>query len=32
MTRSVQISVTVTYFTKRGNRSQTYLSMVPCVV
>lgn len=31
MARSSQISVTVTYFTKRGNRSQTYLSMVPCL-
>jgi type IV pilus assembly protein PilV len=31
MTRSAQLSVTVTYDTKRGNRSQTYLSMVPCI-
>lgn len=31
MARSSQISVTVTYFTQRGNRSQTYLSMVPCL-
>ena len=31
MTRSKQLSVTVTYFTPRGDRSQTYLSMVPCV-
>jgi Tfp pilus assembly protein PilV len=30
-TRSAEISVTVTYYTRRGNRSQTYLSMVPCV-
>ena len=30
MARSAQISVTVTYYTRRGNRSQTYLSMVPC--
>lgn len=30
MTRSAQISVTATYYTRRGNRSQTYLSMVPC--
>ena len=30
-TRSAQVSVTVTYYTRRGNRSQTYLSMIPCV-
>ena len=30
-TRAAQVSVTVTYSTKRGNRSQTYISMVPCV-
>ena len=30
-TRAAQVSVTVTYYTRRGNRSQTYVSMVPCV-
>jgi hypothetical protein len=30
-TRSKQLSVTITYYTRRGNRSQTYLSMTPCV-
>ena len=31
MTRSSQIDVTITYTTKRGSRSQSYRSMVPCV-
>ena len=30
MTRSAELAVTVTYTTKRGSRSQTYTSMVPC--
>ena len=31
MVRSAQIDVSVTYVTRRGSRSQSYRSMVPCV-